>query len=182
MSALKPHRAGADPSASSEGAHDYDTVRLGIANDLSMSNSSAAMSVARFVGDLCDEIQAFLDRGNSYRDVARIFEDRGVEASSDAIRVALKRKSNSPRDRAKRKVLASKRAAPPPQIERPLSPTIPDVEHPTPRSDPEVGGYPQAGPAIEHLPAESDAFSVSPLNSSEPLQMNREPQIGRRPA
>ena len=184
MSARKLHRVGADPSASVEGARDYDTVRLAIATDLSKSVSSAAISVARLVGDLCDEIQVCLDQGSTYRDVARVFEDHGVDASADAIRVSLRRKANAPRDKAERKVLASKRAAPapkpPPQVERPLSPANPDAEKISPGSDPEVGEEPRAGPAIEHLPAESDAFSVSPPNSSEPPHTSREPQIGRR--
>ena len=163
-----------------DGSCDYSSLCSAIAEDLSTSISSVVASAARLVGDLRQEIQAFLDQGGTYRDVARIFEDRGVDASPDAIRVALKRTASTPRKRAEPVVVPSELTAPdlPPQTGARSRASL-NAEQTPAGSEREVGEEPQAEPTLAYMPIEGGAFSTPP--SSEALHRLREPSIGRRP-
>lgn len=88
----RPGLSGEDPSVrQAEGSRNYDVIRNAIADGLVSLETHDRISLPRLVGDLFAQIEAARTAGQDFSTIAKLFEQHGVPATPDAMRVALGR-------------------------------------------------------------------------------------------
>ena len=83
--------SGGDRSVAEANPRVYADVRNAIADDLASLKTDQTIGVARLVSDLFEKIESVRETGQTFDAIAKIFERRGVPATSDALRIALGR-------------------------------------------------------------------------------------------
>lgn len=129
----------------------YGELRDRIAAALEQAVAEKQVNAARLVRDLSSEIRVALARGLGYDGVARVFTRHGVPASTDAVRVALRR-AGTPSS-AQPSAVSAREPGRTLQVDAPSQPTDPDLQsEASSRENADVLTTPPRQPAIgRHL-------------------------------